>query len=225
LPLLKASSFQTIAKRGATYVLAATLIFPFTAFPAAACEEEAMIVFDASGSMALSADGMTKIDIARAAAADVLPELTETRPTGLVTCGGEQGQGCKNVSLRMSPMLGSGDVILGELAALTPSGSTPLTEAVWTATETLKASGKPGTVVLLTDGKENCGYNTCMFGQQFAQSTKNIKIHVIGFFMHANTETNVACLAQSTGGTYTSVYGLDELKAALRKTLACPRIS
>lgn len=193
--------------------------------PALACEEEAMLVFDASGSMSLQAEGIPKIDIARAAAADVLPELTETRPTGLVTYGGEQGQGCNTVSLRMPPMVRSGELILGELAALTPAGSTPLTEAVWTAAITLRTSKKPGTIVLLTDGKENCGYNACVFGQQMAMSAKNIKVHVIGFFMHANSETNIACLAQKTGGTYTSVVGLDELKAALKKTLACPRIS
>lgn len=206
-------------------VTIAAFIGAGTVAPALACKEEAMIVFDASGSMSLSADGMSKIDIARAAAADVLPELTETRPTGLVTYGGERGQGCKSVALKMPPMAGSGDLILGELAGLQPSGSTPLTEAVWTAALTLRTSGKPGTVVLITDGKENCGYNACTFGQQMAFSAKNIKVHVIGFYMHSNAETNVACLAKRTGGTYTSVNSLDELKAALRKTLTCPRIS
>ncbi len=184
-----------------------------------------MLVFDASGSMSMARNGLPKIDIAREAAADVLPELTRSRPTGLVTYGGEQGQGCKGVSMKLPPMAGSGELIIGELASLQPSGSTPLTEAVWTAALALKNTGKPGTIVLVTDGKENCGYNACLFGQQMALGAKNIKVHVIGFYLHATAETNVACLATKTGGTYTSVNGLDELKEALKKTLACPRIS
>ena len=209
----------------AAHVTALVLALTLSLTPALACQEEAMLVFDASGSMSMARDGLPKIDIAREAAADVLPDLTRSRPTGLVTYGGEYGQGCRGVSLRLPPMPGSGELIIGELASLQPSGSTPLTEAVWRATLALKSSGKPGTVVLVTDGKENCGYNACHFGQQMALGAKNIKVHVIGFYLHANAETNVACLAKKTGGTYTSVSGLDELKEALKKTLACPRIS
>ncbi len=201
------------------------LVFSQTLLPAVACQEEAMLVFDASGSMSSARDGMPKIDMARQAAADVLPDLTAKRATGLVTYGGEPGQSCSGVSVRFPPMTGSADLILSELEALHPSGSTPLTEATWAAAQTLRNSGKPGTIVLVTDGKENCGYNACVFGQQMAMAAKNIKVHVIGFFLHAGAEANVACLAQKTGGTYTSVFGLHSLKEALKKTLTCPRIS
>lgn len=208
-----------------SYVSAVALATTVAVSPALACHEEAMLVFDASGSMSMAKDGLPKIDIAREAAADVLPELTSKRPTGLVTYGGEQGQGCKGVSMKLPPMVGSGDLIIGALAGLQPSGSTPLTEAVWTAALALKDSGKPGTIVLVTDGKENCGYNACQFAQQLALGAKNIKVHVIGFYLHAGAEVNVACLANKTRGTYTSVHGLEPLKEALKKTLACPRIS
>ena len=193
--------------------------------PAVACQEEAMLVFDASGSMSIARDGFPKIDIAREAAAEVLPDLTRSRATGLVTYGGEQGEGCTGVSLRFAPMADSADLIIGELTSIVPSGSTPLTEAVWLAALTLKNAGKPGTVVLVTDGRENCGYDPCAAGRHIAQTMKTIKVHVIGFYLHTIAESNVACLASTTGGTYTSVNSLDELKRALKKTLACPRIS
>ncbi len=196
-----------------------------TVVPAWACQEDAMLVFDASGSMSSMRDGFTKIQMARDAAADVLPELTRSRPTGLVTYGGERGAGCQGVALKLPPMAHSGDLIIGELQSIQPSGSTPLTEAVWTAALALKSTGKPGTIVLVTDGEENCGLNACTFGQQMALGAKGIKVHVIGFYLHARSEASVACLAQHTGGTYTSVTGYDDLKKALKKALACPRIS
>ena len=203
-------------RRTATHVAAISLAAVSALSPALACQEEAMLVFDASGSMSMARDGLPKIDIAREAAADVLPELTRTRPTGLVTYGGERGQGCKGVSMKLPPMAGSGDLIIGELASIQPSGSTPLTEAVWTAASALRLSGNPGTVVLVTDGRENCGYNACMFAQQLALAAKNIKVHVIGFYLHAAAETNVACLAKKTGGTYTSVNGLPFYRRKIR---------
>ena len=86
-------------------------------------------------------------------------------------------------------------------------------------------AGKPGTVVLVTDGRENCGYDACAAGRHIAQTMKTIKVHVIGFYLHAVAESNVACMASTTGGTYTSVNSLEDLKKALKKTLACPRIS
>lgn len=193
--------------------------------PALACQEEAMLVFDASGSMSIARDGLPKIDIAREAAADVLPELTRNRATGLVTYGGEHGEGCSGVSLRLAPMTNSADLIIGELTSIIPSGSTPLTEAVWLAALTLSNAGKPGTVVLVTDGRENCGYDPCAAGRHIAQNLKSVKVHVIGFYLHAMAESNVACMAQATGGTYTSVSSLEALKEALKHTLACPRIS
>ena len=214
-----------MTKRVLAGALAGLVAFTASVSPALACQEDAMLVFDSSGSMATSKDGSAKIDIARAAAAEVLPELTSKRATGLVTYGGVQGAGCSGVSLKFPPMAESGGLIIGELQASQPSGSTPLTEAVWLAALTLKNSGKPGTIVLVTDGHENCGYNACAFGLKLAAETKNIRVHVIGFYLHARSEASVSCLANATGGTYTSVHGLEELKAALKKTLGCPRIS
>jgi Ca-activated chloride channel family protein len=189
-------TLKILAGRLTTIAAIATVVIGQSLSPALACQEEAMLVFDASGSMQLPRGGLPKIDIAREAAADVLPELTRRRPTGLVTYGGELQQGCKSVFMRFPPMTGSGDLINGELSALQPAGSTPLTEAVWTAALTLKNSGKPGTIVLITDGKENCGYNACTFGTQMALGAKNIKVNVIGFYLNANAETDVACLAK-----------------------------
>lgn len=210
-------------------LLAAAIAAVFAAFtcltPALACQEDAMLVFDTSGSMATAQDGTPKIDIARAAAADVLPELTSRRATGLITYGGLPGAGCAGVALRIPPMIASGDLIIGELASSMPTGSTPLTEAVGLAALTLKSTGKPGTIVLVTDGRENCGYDACAFGLKMPTEYNNIRVHVIGFYLNSSAEASVSCLAKATGGIYTSVDSLDDLKAALKKTLSCPRIS
>ncbi|MCB1510120.1 MAG: VWA domain-containing protein [Hyphomicrobiaceae bacterium] len=197
----------------------------FAAGPAWACQENAMLVFDASGSMSMLRDGERKIDTARGAAAEILPDVTRIRPTGLVTYGGQPGPTCGGVSLKMPPMQNSGGLILGELGLLEPTGQTPLSDAVWLAAQTLQSLNKPGIVVLVTDGLENCGRNACAIGRKIAAMSPAIRVHVIGFHLGGIGEERVSCLAKATGGTYASTSSLEGLRDALKKTLGCPRIS
>ncbi len=193
--------------------------------PAAACDEDAMLVFDASGSMGIVRSGMTKLDMAREAAQRVLPALTKQRRTGLVTYGGDPSQSCGGVSLRFPPMSNSGGLIVGQLGHIEPAGQTPLSPAVMLAAETLRASGKPGIVVLVTDGLENCGFSACAVGASIAREMPNVRVHVIGFDLGSQNEAEIACLATQTGGIYASTDTLEGLEKALKDRLACPRIS
>ena len=184
-----------------------------------------MLVFDASGSMGAIRDGLPKIATARDAATDVLPDVTRLRATGLVTYGGQRGPICSDVQLRIPPMRNSGELILAELAMMEPNGQTPLSDAVDLAAETLRGLAQPGIIVLVTDGLENCGYNACALGQKLRSSGANLRVHVIGFHLRSTAESRVACLSRETGGTYTSTDSLESLRAALKETLGCPKIS
>ncbi len=216
-----ATRFLHLARIAVIYALAVSL----STGMAMACQENAMLVFDSSGSMARLRDGVAKIITAREAAADILPEVTRRRPTGLVTYGGEPGASCGDVHLKIPPMVDSGDLILAELGIMEPRGQTPLSDAVHLAAETLKGLGQPGIVVLVTDGLENCGYNACLVGHKLRNEAPDIRVHVIGFHLKHSFERRVACLAHATDGTFTSTDSLDTLRAALRDTLSCPRIS
>lgn len=192
---------------------------------ALACRENAMIVFDASGSMGLYREGRPKINIAREAAASVLPDVTGYRPTGLVTYSGEGGPACTDVVLRLRPEVASAPRILAELEALSPNGATPLADAVDLAADTLLQLKVPGMVVLITDGLENCGQDACRLAERLGRHGKELRVHVITFYLHGRAVESVRCLAQATGGTYVSTASLDGLRDALREVLSCHRIS
>src|SRR5262245_9197582 len=133
------------------------------------CNQDAMLVFDASGSMSgdgwgygsESANTVPRILKVRAALAKVLPGITRSRRVGLITFGPNQ---C-NVRLELRPTENSASRILSIVDALIPAGQTPLTAAVAQAAEVLDFRDKPGVIVLLTDGEENCGGNTCTLAQ------------------------------------------------------------
>lgn len=190
-----------------------------------ACRENAMVVFDASGSMGLFRDGRPKMDIAREAAASVLPDVTGYRPTGLVTYSGERGPACTDVVLRVKPAVATAPRILAALARLHPNGATPLSDAVELAADTLLRLQAPGMIVLVTDGLENCGQNACRLAQRMKGHGDNLRVHVITFFLHGKAVDTVRCLADATGGTYASTASLATLRDALRAVLSCNRLS
>src|SRR6516225_1497861 len=97
----------------------------------APCKDDAMIVFDASGSMAGNVNQgiatiIPRIDEARAAFSKVLPSATQFRRVGLITFGPCPWNQC-NVQLNFEPKPRAADSIMSAIDALTPAGKTPLT--------------------------------------------------------------------------------------------------
>ena len=183
--------------------------------------EPAMLVFDATGSML-----GTRITQARAAVRRVMPALAAKRAVGLVTYGGTaETVACSSIRVRRMPAPTNGDEILREIDSITPSGRTPLTEAVSTAVNVLSGIAPAGVVVLVTDGEENCGGDPCALGRQLRDRGSRVTVHVIGFRLRIEEGSALSCLANQTGGQFAEVDDTDSLSAALDTSLGCTPIS
>ncbi|WP_425073825.1 vWA domain-containing protein [Sagittula sp. S175] len=216
-------------------ILAGVLaLLPVVAGAGDDCTEDAMIVFDGSGSMAemgFNAIGAPRIGEARDAVRQALPQIAAMRRLGLVIYGPSGDRTCRNVELKLEPQWQADGPIIAEVEGLDPAGGTALTEAVRLAAETLKYREKPGAVVLVTDGKETCGGTPCQMAAEFAREAPGLTVHVIGFKVRGdhwdwgNPEAEgvsvARCLAEDTGGQYVNAESVDELVAALRVTLGC----
>jgi Ca-activated chloride channel family protein len=198
------------------------------------CTEDAMIVFDASGSMAGSlAEGIgakiRRIDEVRKALGQALPRVTHFRKIGLITYGPGPYQQC-NVNLDLRPTTDAAEPIMQKVGGLNPAGKTPMTQAVEQAAEVLDYKAEPGIVVVLTDGEETCGGAPCELGDKLNAQGARLTVHVIGFRMTsfwtgAQSALDVQCLAKETGGLYIATNSREELVRAFEKTLGCPMMS
>jgi Mg-chelatase subunit ChlD len=135
----------------------------------APCTEDAMIVFDASGSMSGNQvlgipNSRARIDEVRAALAQVLPTAAAHRRVGLITYGPGPYNQC-NVKLDLKPTPDAAKLIMSAVNALVPAGKTPLTSGVEQAAEALDYRRKPGVIVVVTDGEETCGQIALRPGQ------------------------------------------------------------
>lgn len=223
---------------------ALVMLAGLTGFPAGAedtertpCNEDAMLVFDASGSMAgtdrlgvSTAIPVTRIDKVRTALAKVLPAATRFRRVGLITYGPGPYQQC-NVQLNFTPRANAAATVMHEVNSLVPAGKTPLTAAVDQAAEVLKFREKPGVIVVVTDGEETCGGEPCDLGKTLHAEAMQLTVHVIGYrvkdfsWMGEQTIGEVKCLADQNGGLYITAESEQDLVEALEKTLGCPMLS
>ncbi|MCV6585737.1 MAG: VWA domain-containing protein [Marinibacterium sp.] len=202
------------------------------------CARDAMLVFDGSGSMAemgFNQIGEPRIFDARRAVVRALPEIAAKRRVGLVIYGPGGVDSCTGIDLRFGPIDDAATPIIDAVDHLQPAGDTALTDAVRQAAETLEYRDRPGIIVLLTDGKETCGGSPCALAGELLQDARDLTVHVIGFKVRGDffawdgegpsdyddAITVASCLADRTGGLYVPTETVDDLVAALRKTLGC----
>src|SRR6056297_905578 len=124
-----------------------------------------MIVLDGSGSMWGQIDGTAKIEIARDAIGRMLADWPEGRALGLMAYGHRREGDCEDIETLLSPGSLDRGALDAALGKITPRGKTPVGASVRAAAGTV---GEDGSVVVVTDGLENCGADLCALGEDLA---------------------------------------------------------
>ncbi|WP_191090232.1 vWA domain-containing protein [Histidinibacterium aquaticum] len=175
-----------------------------------------MLILDGSGSMWGQIEDQTKIEIARESVGRMLADWPEDRDVGLMAYGHRSEGDCDDIETLMAP--GPLDIRAAEaeMADVSPRGKTPIGASVRTAAE---AVGPGGSVIVVTDGLENCGADLCELGVDLADDGAGLTAHVIGFDV-ADTDGQLACLAETTGGRFLPASDAASLSGALQEVSA-----
>ena len=176
------------------------------------CQSDAMIVFDASGSMGTTDYALKLPRIARVKKSmeTVIPEVAPMRRLGLIVYGEGEYNDCNSIELRMKPTAYATDPLLDIIKKINPRGRTPLTRSVELAAEALDHKSRQSTIVLLTDGEETCGGDPCATAKRLKAEAKDLTIHVIGYREQGGYFA-ARCMSDQTGGEYKAVKTEDEL--------------
>ena len=172
-----------------------------------------MVVLDGSGSMWGQIDGTAKIEIARDAIGRMLADWPEDRALGLMAYGHRREGDCDDIETLIRPGPLDSGAVDAALEGVTPRGKTPVGASVRAAAETV---GQNGSVVVVTDGLENCGADLCALGKDLAASKAGFTAHLIGFDVD-DAEGQLACLAEATGGRYIPAADAASLTGALQE--------
>ncbi len=170
-----------------------------------------MLVLDASGSM-LAADpgGGTKMDAAKDAVRGFVTAAPAASKVGLSVYGtatgssaAEQAAGCRDVRVLRAPETIDKPALIEAVDRIVPSGYTPIGASLRAAAQALPASG-PRSIVLVSDGIDTCAPpDPCEVARELSRQGTRIVVHAIGFGVDEAARAQLACIAQTTGGTYT----------------------
>lgn len=164
--------------------------------------ERVIVVLDGSGSMWAQIDGTSRIAIARDTLRTVVDNLPDGIELGLMTYGDRRKGDCDDIHLLVPPGVDNGDAIIAAADALNPKGMTPISAAVQQAADALRYTEEKATVILITDGLENCAADPCALATELKSKGVDFTTHVLGFGLTNEEADKVRCLADNTGGKY-----------------------
>ena len=165
-------------------------------------------------------DGKAKITIAKEALNELVDELPGDLHVGLVAYGHRVKGDCGDIEMLIP--LGPLDAKLmkNKIKGLNAKGMTPLSESVRQAAEALRYTEEKATVILVSDGLENCHADPCGVAAELAMSGVDFTMHVIGFDISKEEQTQLRCLADNTGGQFLAAENAQSLSSALAQTVS-----
>src|SRR4051794_14505650 len=201
--------------------LTAGIAFPTAAVAGEPTGERAPkvdLVVDVSGSMRTAdIDGGTRMAAAKQAFNEVLDATPEEVQLGIRTLGANypgdnQKTGCKDTA-QLYPV---GPLNRTEaktaVATLSPTGWTPIGPALLKAAGDLDGGDGSKRIVLISDGEDTCApLDPCEVAREIAAKGIGLTIDTLGLVPNATMRKQLSCIAEATGGTYTSVEHTDEL--------------
>ncbi|MEU9338619.1 VWA domain-containing protein [Streptomyces sp. NPDC048290] len=200
--------------------LAAGLTFPSTALAdeTTAAAPKVNLVLDVSGSMReRDIDGQSRMAAAKQAFNEVLDATPEDVQLGIRTLGADypgddQKRGCEDTA-QLYPV-GPLDRTEAKtaVATLAPTGWTPIGPALMAAAGDLDGGTGSKRIVLISDGEDTCApLDPCEVAREIAAKGIGLTIDTLGLVPNTKMRQQLSCIAEATGGTYTSIEHTDEL--------------
>ncbi len=192
-------------------------------------DAELLLVMDASGSMnAEDAGGQTRIAAAKDALTDVANSLEDHQEVGLRIFSGEVTdssvpEACEDSHLAVEIGTDNREELTGAIDDYEAVGAmTPIAYALEQAAEDFSGEGSR-TIVLVSDGEENCNPDPCEAAQALMEQGIDLQIHTVGFNIDeqdsdsAAARSQLQCIAEAGGGDYYDATDAETLTVVLER--------
>ena len=160
-----------------------------------------LFVFDASQSMLGRWQSGRKIDIAKQLLTNITDSLKYVKnlELGLRVYGHQRSfppQDCDDTRLEINfiPSNVFTDRIKGKLSMIRAKGTTPIAKSLEEAAADFPLDNSRNIVILITDGKEECGMDPCAVSRLFAKKGIILKPFVIGIGLDKSWKDNLDCV-------------------------------
>lgn len=183
-------------------------------------KENVVLVFDSSRSMRDKLGDATRMQVAQTAVAELLAGWDRDIHLGLTAYGHESDKSCRDIDALVPVSRVDPGKIVAEVKRLQPRGMTPITSALEDAAQQLRYAKNKATIILVSDGLENCQRDPCKRAQELEKMGRDLTVHVVGFGIDdSKGEKQLACIAESTGGQYRAAKDAASLREAFGAVL------
>lgn len=205
-------------------IILALFVMPVRAqTPAPASPAPVLLIFDSSGSMSRAAGSETRIEAARRVVVDFLGQFPDGAPLGVTLYGHRRARDCSDIEnvAPIAPATRAGLIQLAtRIGGLQARGETPIAR---TLTQSIPLfGGRPGRIVLVTDGREECGGDVCAAARQLSAAGVSLRVDIVGFGTGPAERQALQCITEITGGQYLEARDAATLAAALQATRVAP---
>ena len=162
-----------------------------------------LFVFDASQSMLGRWQSGRKIDIAKKLLSNMIDSLREIKnlELGLRVYGHQRGyppQDCDDTKLEINflPANLAADRIKAKLSMIRARGTTPIAYSLEESAKDFPKGDARNVVILITDGKEECGMDPCAVSRFYQRKGIILKPFVIGVGLDDNWKSTFDCVGR-----------------------------
>ncbi len=177
-------------------------------------DSNVLFILDASGSMWGQIGGASKIAIAKQEMSRLVNELENTK-MGLIAYGHRRKGDCNDIENLVELGNRNKGTIIKQIKAITPKGKTPITKSIEIAAKQLQPVEDESEIILVSDGRETCEGDPCVYVKELKQKGIRFRMHVIGFDVNHQEREQLECIAKAGGGKYFSAQNAAQFKNAL----------
>ncbi len=175
-----------------------------------------LLIFDASGSMNQRMGGETRLAAAKRVVADLLAGFPDGTRLGLTLYGHRRARDCSDIEnvQRIDAIDRQGLFRMAtRIGGLTARGETPIARTLVDSIPIF--GGQPGQIVIVTDGREECGGDVCAAARQLAAAGVSLRVDIVGFGTGPAERSALQCVTEITGGRYVEAPDAARLREAL----------
>lgn len=188
------------------------------------------LILDASGSMVekkKKIDGKLKMDVAKQVIGEIVDILPDDITIALRVYGhrireGEHGD-CQDSELVVPFGPIDKPRLMEAVQRVKGLGTTPLAYSLWQAGMDFGEDAGAALIVLVTDGKEECGEKPAEVAAQLLRMGLSVRVNVVGFALAEEAvKEDMRRVAEITGGQFFDAQDEGSLRAAIEDALALP---
>lgn len=191
---------------------------------------EFQLILDASGSMRERknlVEGRLKIDVAKDVMKDVIQAIPDDaiatlRVFGHRTAEGRKGD-CEDSELMVPLARIDKPRYIRAVSSIKALGTTPLGYSLRQAAGNFSAGSGSKTIILITDGREECGDNPAQAVKDLRAQGLDVRVNVVGFDLaEESVKQQMREVASLTGGHFFDARGAAGLRDSILQALAVP---